>query len=216
MENIEFTKTDTNPTIRSDSEMYELPFYKDHYYFMVLENYVNFIKGCEKNIRTCDAYRKYISELKDLGLTNCQVLGNVYDKGDSDKMATVEMHHGPIMSLFDYCGCLITYRLKHKLKINSFIIAKIIMQEHFAGNIQTIMLSKTAHQLVDSNKLFLNFKQAHGNINNFITKYRDGLLEDHVKKINTYIEMSIKNKSTDNNLFELKETITDWNRRRYY
>ena len=38
--------------------------YKDEEYFSSYESYVNFVKGCEKAVRTNDRYKKYINYLK--------------------------------------------------------------------------------------------------------------------------------------------------------
>lgn len=216
MEGVKYKNQNTNPTIKGDSDYYEIAFKKDKCYFMILENYVKFIKGCEKLVRTHPKYTEYISNLKAIGLTNCQILGNVHDNG-KDKDATVEMHHGPLFTLFDYCGCLINHMLLNeelKDQITTYRIAEIILDEHFNGNIQTVNLSKTIHQLIDSNKMFINFKQAQGNLSGFIKKYGDGLSGPQKEKVDAFIELCRLNKSTDNRLLELKESMYDWSNRR--
>lgn len=190
---------------------YEISYYKDHSFFMVLDNFVNFVKGCEKFIRKTNDYSNYISALKEIGLTKCQVLGNIDSNVDE---VDVEMHHGPIFTLFDYCSCIVNYLLINNTNVSTPLVSKIIMNEHWEGNIQTVMLSTTVHQAVDSGKLFINLNQAHGNLNEFLKKYKSGLRLYQCEKINQYIEMSKKYKSTDNGLFELKDTIYDWSKRR--
>lgn len=200
-----------------DSQLldFEIQFYKNPTFFMVLTNYVEFIKGCEKFIRRTKDYTNYVAHLKELGFTRCQVLGSI-DSSLSEKEhpLTVEMHHGPIFTLFDYCGAVIGYMTKHKMKITTPRVAKIIMDEHWNGNIQTVMLSSTVHQAVDSGRLFISLKQAVGNLNNFLKRYADGITSYQREKINKYIEMSEKYKATDNGLFDLKETMHDWSTRR--
>ena len=203
--------------VKSNLLPFEISYEKDRSFFMVLENYVGFIKGCENFIRRTRDYSEYISSLKDLGLTHCQFLGNVDSSlGINGHEVSVEMHHGPIFTLFDYCGCLIMYLIKNGFTVNTPKIAKIIMNEHWAGNIQTVMLSTSVHQAVDSGKLFINLNQAYGNLNGFLKKYFEGLTIHQCEKINRYIELSKKYKSTDNGIFDLKETIHDWSKRRVY
>lgn len=204
-------------SVTSELLPFEISYYKSKEFFTILDNYIGFIKGCESFIRKTRDYTNYIAMLKDMGLTHCQVLGNI-DSSFSipGHEVSVEMHHGPIFTLFDYCACVITYALKHDIHVNTPIISKIIMDEHWNGNIQTVMLSSTVHQAVDSGKLFINLNQAHGNLNNFLKKYKDGLTEVQIEKINKYIELSKKYKSTDNGLFDIKESIHDWSKRRYY
>lgn len=215
MEGISYIEKNGTPAIKADGSLYEIPFSKDRYYLMVFENYVNFIKGCENLIRNMEEYSQYKASLYAKGLTRCQILGNIDANFDED--ITVEMHHGPIFTLFDYCGCVLTHLVKQNHpKITTFRIASIVMQEHFDGNIQTVMLSKTAHQAVDSNKVFINLDMANGDLGGFLDKYSDGLLEDQKIKINKYIDLSKKYNSTDNGLFKLEEHIKDWSQRRHY
>ena len=215
MDNIEY-KDGNNPKIASEVEEYELQFYKDKQFFMVFDNWVSFVKGVEKAIRTSDDYTDYVAHLKEMGLTRCQVLGNV-DSNMSEKghKVSVEMHHGPILTLFDYVSVVIGHMLKHDMKITSPRVANLVMDEHWAGNVQTVMLSSSVHQAVDSGKLFISLKQAHGNLNGFIQKYADGFTQNQKEKINKYIELCEKHQSTDNGIFDLKETMHDWSRRRY-
>lgn len=216
MEDVTYVNNETSD-VKSNLLPFEISYEKDRSFFMVLENYVGFIKGCENFIRHSKDYSDYISALKDLGLTHCQVLGNIDSSlSISGHEVSVEMHHGPIFTLFDYCGCLIMYLLKNGFTVNTPKIAKIIMNEHWAGNIQTVMLSTTVHQAVDSGKLFINLNQAYGNLNGFLKKYSEGLTIYQCEKINRYIELSKKYKSTDNGIFDLKETIHDWSKRRIY
>lgn len=205
MEAIDYIPND-NCTITSEMEIFDISFYKDRDYFVSLENYVAFIKGCEKLVRSSDEYTSFISQLKEIDLVNCQVLGNVV----ADDSVSIEMHHGPILTLFDYCAIIIDYHLRKNEKINSFMIANEVIDEHFANRVQTVMLSKTVHQLVDTGKIFINFKQARGDLNGFLQKYKSGLSDEHIRKINKYIELSEKYDSTDNGLLDLKNTITSW------
>lgn len=205
MEAIDYIPND-NCTITSEMEIFDISFYKDKDYFVSLENYVAFIKGCEKLVRSSDEYTSFISQLKEIDLVNCQVLGNVV----ADDSVSIEMHHGPILTLFDYCAIIIDYHLRKNEKINSFMIANEVIDEHFANRVQTVMLSKTVHQLVDTGKIFINFKQARGDLNGFLQKYKSGLSDEHIRKINKYIELSEKYDSTDNGLLDLKNTITSW------
>jgi hypothetical protein len=210
MENI-FYIEDKKYKLGSNIMPYEISFFKDHSFFMVLDNFVNFVKGCEKFIRKTNDYNSYVGALKEIGLTKCQVLGNIDSSLDE---VDVEMHHGPIFTLFDYCSCIVNYLLGKGECVTTPMVAKIIMDEHWLGNIQTVMLSTTVHQAVDSGKLFISLNQAHGNLNEFLKKYKSGLRLNQCEKINQYIEMSKKYKSTDNGLFELKDTIYDWSKRR--
>ena len=210
MEGIIFSK-DELLSVSSRNDIFGIQYYKTKSYLQSIENFVNFVKACEKVVRTSSEYKAYIAQLFSLGLTKCQVLGHVEVSDDKDETVTLEMHHGPILTLFDYCAIVTDHLLFNNKNINTFLVARIVLNEHFNGNIQTIMLSKTVHQLVDSGKLFISFNQAIGNLNEFLRKYKDGLNPERISKINRYIELSKEYDTYDNHLLDLKNTITDWN-----
>lgn len=208
---IEFSKTKRNPTLASDDAIFELSFYKDAEYFSILENLNEFIKATENIIRKSKYYSRYVKYIKeDIGLKQCQVLSNL--EIDEESKITLEMHHGPILTLYDYVLIVIDCLLEenHK-KITTFLVADIVMREHYNNNIQVVMLTKTVHEAVDEG-LFLNYKQGFGNINEFLKKYRKGLSKDQIFKINSYVELCDSYNSFDNLLLELKDTVRNWSK----
>ena len=208
MEGIIFSD-DELKTVSSRDDIFGIQYYKNKSYLQSIEHFVIFIKACEKIVRTSSEYKAYVAQLFSMGLDKCQILGNI--EADEDDNVTIEMHHGPILTLFDYCAIVTDYLLNNNQNIDTFKVARIVLNEHFEGNIQTVMLSKTVHQLVDSGKLFISFNQAIGNLNNFLIKYKDGLNPERISKINQYIELSKQYDTYDNHLLDLKNTITDWN-----
>lgn len=214
---IEYKTPKTNPTISGDDyDFYEIPFYKDAEYFAIIENFVNFVKAVERLVRTSKDYKKYIAYLKnDLGLRACQVLSNIenIEEEDDDKKikdVTIEMHHGPLLTLFDVVSIVVDHYLVNNKKINTFIIADAVLEEHFNHNIQVVMLSKTTHQLVHDGQIFINFKQGFGYVNRFLKKYKDGLHPELIEKIEKYIERSKQYDSFDNGVLELDRTISEF------
>nr|DAR84624.1 MAG TPA: hypothetical protein [Caudoviricetes sp.] len=198
---------DENKTVRSDVQPFDISFYKDTAYFINLENYVGFIKACERTIRKHPDYGNFVDSIRELKMEHCQVLGNIsrYD-------AVIEMHHGPMLTLFDYCSIVVDHLLNEGHTINTFKIANIVLQEHYLEHVQVVMLSKTVHQLVDSGELFINLNQGIGNVNEFLKKFNKGL-ERYKSKINEYIDLSKKFKSHDSNILELEETMISWSYR---
>lgn len=210
MLDINFLK-DGNLTISAKTTIFDISFFKDSNYYMNLESYIKYVKACEHLVRTNRRYTEYKANLYAMGLNHCQVLGNIANVDVvGGEEVTIEMHHGPILTLFDYCAIIIDYNLAHKIPIDTFTVANSVLDEHFAGNVQTVMLSKTVHELVDSGKLFINFNQATGNINEFLHKYHDGLSADQIEKINKYISLSEKYDTFDNGLLDLKNSISNW------
>lgn len=211
---IEVNKPQTNPTIDSDESYYEIPFYKDADYMFSLENEVAFIKAVERMVRTSKYYSRYIAHLKvDLGMNFCQVKGNISEDEDSSITDLIEMHHGPIFTLFDVVSIILNYMLVKGMKITTFSVANKVLEEHFKHRVQTVMLCETVHQLVHDNKVFLNYRQGFGDLYSFLETYYEGLDDTQIYKINDYIE---KCKKYDSNDFgNLDVIVTRWKTEHY-
>ena len=211
---IEVNKPNTNPTSDSDESYYEIPFYKDVDYMFSLENEVAFIKAVERMVRTSKYYSRYIAHMKiDLGMNFCQVKGNIIEDDDSGINDLIEMHHGPIFTLFDVVSIILNYMLVKNMKITTFSVANKVIEEHFKHRVQTVMLCETVHQLVHDNKVFLNYKQGFGDLYSFLETYYEGLDKTQVDKILDYIE---KSKKYDSNDFgNLEVIVTRWKTEHY-
>lgn len=211
---IDVNKPNTNPTIDSDESYYEIPFYKDVDYMFSLENEVAFIKAVERMVRTSKYYSRYIAHLKvDLGLNFCQVKGNISEDEDAGVTDLIEMHHGPIFTLFDVVSIILNYMLAKDMKITTFSVANKVIEEHFKHRVQTVMLCETVHQLVHDNKVFLNYRQGFGDLYSFLEIYYEGLDEIMVNKIIDYID---KCKKYDSNDFgNLNVIVTRWKTEHY-
>lgn len=200
---IEYGKDNTIPFIDSPNSMYRIPMYKTSEYFANLDSYVNFIKGVEKVVRTNDRYNKYINHLKTkYGLRFCQVLPEI-----TDQDADIEMHHGPILTLYDYCAIILEYYLIKGWKVSTFRIADTVLDEHQKHRVQVVMLCETVHQEVHNREIFLNYKQAFGDLNAFIKKYGIAISEEYKEKINRYIDKSLMYDSNDFGILELNKTL---------
>lgn len=204
--NIDFSKPKKNPTVDAETSLSELTFYKDREYFSNLENFVSFVKAVERSVRQSKHYSRYIAYLKeDIGLRYCQVLSNI-DHDDAE----IEMHHGPILNLFDCVAIVVDYLLYNNKKINTFIVTDIILDEHYHNRVAVVMLSKTVHEQVHENNIFINVRQAFGDMNAFLHKYRDGVSQDQITKINKYIKSCETQDSSDNGVLELNKFLTKW------
>lgn len=198
-----YEKLKTMPTIDSPNAMYQIPFYKDADYLDNIESRINFIKACEKLVRTNDRYSKYINYLKKVvGLDHCQVM-----PGISDNDAPIEMHHGPILTLFDYCDIVLEYFILKKWKITTFRIADYVLDEHWKNRIQVVMLSETSHQEVHEREIFINYRQGFGDIAAFVKKHRDAISDLYVDKIDRYIDKSMQYDSNDFGIFKLSDAL---------
>lgn len=199
-----YAKTKDSPIVDAESSFYLLPYYKDLDYFTSsYDTYVNFIKGCEKMVRTNDRYKKYINYLKkEVKLDRCQVLKNI-----TDTDADIEMHHGPIFTLFDYCAIILEYFILHKWKISTTRIADLVLDEHQKNRIQVVMVSKSVHEEITNHNIFINYHQAFGDIVGFIDKYKNAISTDYREQINRYIDRSLLYDSNDFGVLELNKSL---------
>ena len=166
---------------------------KDVDYFQDDANYTKFVKKCEQNVRSSKEYRIFISYIKNiLGINFCMVSSSIYDTD-----ATIEMHHGPIFTLYDITSVILNYFLKTGKKINTLRITDAILQEHFELRVQVVMLATTNHEAAHNRDLFLNVKQGIGNLTEFLNLYKDYLDDIHKYKIWNYLNLCKSNPSFD-------------------
>ena len=145
-----------NPTVDSVSSPYKIPFFKDESYFQNYDNYVSFVKGVEAAVRGNDKYNKYIYYLKnEVKLDHCQVFKNITTE---DEGVDIEMHHGPILTLYDVCAIVLEYFLLKKWKITTFRVANQVLEEHQRNRVLVVMVSATAHEEIHNGDIFINIK----------------------------------------------------------
>lgn len=207
---VDFTSVDNNPVIDSDNSSYYIPFNKTDEYFDVYENRVIFIKGCEALVRKHKFYKQYINYLINVvGMNTCQVLPNI--DIDPNSKVVVEMHHGPILTLFDTCEIVLNHLLAHHdTHITTFSVANKVIEEHRLNNVRVMMVTKTVHQKIHDDSIMLNYNMGFGDTAEFLRKYSDGVDKSMRRKINAYIEWSKSNDSFDNAVLEIAENMTKY------
>lgn len=198
-----YDKSNVTPIVDARTSFYKIPFFKDTEYFTNYESYVNFVKGIEKMVRTNDRYRKYINYLKkEVKLNRCQVFKNVTDE-DCD----IEMHHGPIFTLFDICAIVLEYFIQKKWKITTLRVADAVLDEHQKNRVQVVMVSATIHEEIHNGDIFINYHQAWGDLNAFIKKYKDAISDEYREQINRYIDRSLLYDSNDFSILDLNKNL---------
>lgn len=200
---------------RGNGELY-LPYFKEESHFVNNIEYIKFIRGVESLIRRSKEYKAYISYLKNtVGLKRCMVFGNI-----DDEKAPVEMHHGPIFTLFDYVElCTVATFRDKKQSVSSFRIADYVLQDHFDNLIQVVMLCEAAHEAVhpDPNKKdvkpeFVNIDSAWGDLIGYINKYGSYFNYSHVHRIKRYMKEYTEHKEAPGERFTVfKEAMKKWN-----
>lgn len=199
--NIIYEREDGNATVDSPESMFKLQFEKTAEYMSNLESRNRFIKKTEQLVRRNDRYSKYIYELKTKkGLNHCQVLSHL-----TDKDCTIEMHHGPIFTLYDICDIMIDHFLRKGWEITTYDIADKVLDEHWANRIQVVMLSISIHQDVHDREIFISTDQAWGNLTEFLKRYK--LSPELREKYNRYMDRCQVLDSTAYDRLQLNEKI---------
>lgn len=187
-------------TVSSNDTTDVIVMYRPREYFRDDAAYKGFVKDVERMVRTSDDYKAFIQWVKRvLGINFCQVSSKILD-GD----ATIEMHHGPIFTLYDYAAILLNDAIASGERISTFRIASKLIEEHFALRVQVVMLAITNHEAVSNRDLFLNIHQGIGNVDAFIKKYAHAFDDEQKYKVWSYINFSKSNQTYDTGILDVK------------
>ena len=198
--NIRYTGDVTKFVESKDDATEFISLNKDIDYFQDETFYNRFVKGCEKMVRQSPDYSIFVQWIKKIvGINFCQVSSSIYDTD-----ATIEMHHGPIFTLFDIVSIILNDFIRTNQKINTLRITDKVLDEHFKLRVQVIMLAVTNHEAAHNRDLFLNVRQGIGNISEFIDVYKDSLDDIHKYKIWNYINLCKDNDSFDTGYLDVK------------
>lgn len=195
---------DVSKFITADDDQYDsILYFKDNEYFIDSMNYSKFIKGVERLVRTSDEYSQFIAIIKnEFGIDYCQVSSKIRDID-----TPIEMHHGPLFTLYDICEVITNYFLRSNFKVNTYRIADKVIQEHFDLRVQVVMLAITNHEAVHNRDIFINYNQAIGDVDSFIKKYTPCLGDEQKYKIWNYFNLCHNNpafeKSFDKGILDL-------------
>lgn len=176
-----------NRTIKMEIE--ELP-ERPIYVFKNTKDRVKFIKTCEAIIRKSEEYKEYIKFLKThLDMNRCTVLKNL--KSGNGKRYSIEIHHEPF-TLFDVCDIVLTKFEDLSQPINPYLISDEIMMLHYDEKIGLVPLSKTMHELVGNDKIFLPLQYIYQNYSEFYDEYEEFISDNIKQKIELKVNLSLK------------------------
>jgi len=115
------------------------------------------IKNVERLFRQSREYKEYIGILKNsINLHYCSFLKNV-----SDTDVEIEFHHYPF-SLYEIIEILINKHIITKNPFSTLLLCSELLSLHYDNKIGLVPVSTTIHQLIHSNKLFVNLDQVFG------------------------------------------------------
>lgn len=195
-----------------DAQYYYLPFDKSPLDMSDPKIREKFIKSVENRVRRSKLYKAYVAYLKvDCKLDRCSVFGNIKsDKGDKTK---IEMHHGPIFTLYDYVSIVLEKHMRENVNdINTFDIAAEVLDLHRRKLVQTVMLSEAAHKSMDNPKIapFLSLDMTFGNLVGFVQEYGQYFSPKHRSDLKNYF-LHYQANLAENKLNVFKPVFTQYN-----
>lgn len=140
-----------------------------------------FVLGLERIIRSSMEYKDYVAFLRQyIDMTQCSFFHDV-KKGDRNSgKISIEIHHEPF-KLYTITLTIVNKWMAEEIPLNRFGIAEEVMKIHYQNLIGLIPLSKTVHQLVEKNRLFVPLQSVRGNFINFLKQY-DPYIPESVKE----------------------------------
>lgn len=176
-----------NKTIKMEiEEMPERPIY----IFKNNKDRVKFIKMCESIIRKSDEYKGYIKFIKThLDMNKCTILKKL--SSGNGKRYSIEIHHEPF-TLFDICDIVLTKFEELSQPINPFLISDEVMLLHYDEKIGLVPLSKTIHELVGNDKIFLPLQYIYQDYGVFYDEYEEFIPDNVKQKIEMKVNLSLK------------------------
>ena len=149
-----------------------------------------FIKQVESIVRKSDEYKEYIRFLKThMDMNRCTVLKGL-ETGNGKKYS-IEIHHEPF-TLFDITQTVLNKHEAQGITINPYTIADEVMELHYDEKVGLIPLSKTMHELVHNDKVFVPLQYIYHKYDKFYNEYED-FIEPNVKeKIEVKVNLSLR------------------------
>jgi hypothetical protein len=162
------------------------------------EELERFILAVEKQVRADVRYSSYLAAVHEADILRCAVLGKLPDT------MKVEMHHGPMWTLYDVCEIVVRDCMARGLHFTTFTIADLVLIEHEENNVMIVGLSETPHKAWHMGKIFVHAKSAWGSVENFIDRYPLGIQKSHIAKAKLFKQLCDEQEgSNDNGLFEM-------------
>ena len=205
---------DANPTLHSPNSPFDIQFAQTRESLMDVEIYKNFLDNAIARFRHSRTYKNYKAHLMEMGMNRCQFHGNIVSTDEEHKMATIEMHHN-ILTIFDIALIITEHMLNVQGCITTFDLAELLRREHTLHHVCTVMLTKTAHQLVhNSNEFIVPPSMCFGNWPEFLREYRSGITRDICFKLIFYIkdvtEKGLETRESTLKLLKLRDDILAW------
>lgn len=149
------------------------------------KEYEHYLRDIERVVRGSFEYQRMVGFLRrNLDMNQCSFYENVSNL-DTTKIK-IEIHHEPL-SLYDIVSIVARKRIHFGESLEVEYVAKEVAYNHYTMSVGLIPLSKTAHQLVHNQYLFVPNDKVFGNWRFFVNQY-DPWIPEETKNILAHIE----------------------------
>lgn len=152
------------------------------------KDFKKYIIQIKRVIRGSFEYRRLIKFLKDnLDMTECAV----YERVNSDEgyNVSIEIHHQPF-TLEDIIMTVYNKRMATVEDLSVEAVADEVMRIHYEMSVGLIPLSKTIHELVHNNHIFIPVHKVFGIYKEFVDKYRPYMSIELIELYEKNVEIS--------------------------
>ncbi len=215
--NLKTEHSDSNITVSvKDHNFIRLDLIANEDNILEAKEFEKMIKNSEQLVRSSDCYKhvKHVL-IEEYGLNHCMYYKNI--TVDVDKL---EMHHGPIFTLYDLCEIAAICILKRNTELTVFRIKRLVLLWHLENIVQLMILSKNVHDAAHLNSktkgkqiksMFLDHRSAFGDLATFISEYYRYFNIKHIMKIKRYLdEYSHNIEKEDKESLYFKEVLKKW------
>ena len=152
------------------------------------KDFKKYIIQIKRVIRGSFEYRRYIKFLKDnLDMTECAI----YQKVNSNEgySISIEIHHQPF-TLEDIILTVYNKRVAGVEDLSVEAVADEVMRLHYEGLIGLIPVSKTIHELIHNNHIFIPLDKVFGLYHNFYERYKQFMNIELLELYDKNVEVS--------------------------
>lgn len=152
------------------------------------KDFKKFINDVEVQVRKSIEYKRCIQFLKDnMGMNESPFMEGVSSK-DSPKVK-IELHHSPF-TLFDIALIVFNKRLYYGESLELQAVAKEVCKLHYYLVVGLVALTKTEHELVHNQYLFVPCTRVLGDYGKFMDYYHNFMTPEQLEMIDRIEAMS--------------------------
>ena len=149
----------------------DIPQYETEAYDIYSDkDFKKYIQDVEREVRSSIEYKRAIQFLKENMGMNESAFMEAISSRDGDKIK-IELHHSPF-TLFDISLIVFNKRLYCNESLEIWATSKEVAKLHYYLVVGLVALSKTEHQLVHNQYLFVPSTKVLGDYGNFIVYYK--------------------------------------------